>query len=357
MADVLTLLLKQDSDMTDLPQHILLRAVQKPDDFAALAEVMTAAQPQWPVTPELLLSWDEARDPALFNTDIVAEVNGEIVGTGHIGHDDFAFEEWRYFGRINVHPKAEKQGVGSAIYTELMTQVQARGAREIQTMISDQPEMAAGRAFLQQRQFNIVWERYESRLNTSAIDLVLFKNLLGQVTAEEIELRSLADLATDPQRNFWLWELDWELIQDVPMGITHTKRPLEHWVKQELEDPTLHPELSFVAIDNSQNDPLVGPYIGYSTLGRNPAGFYYIGMTGVRKDKRGKGIAKALKVAAMQALHAAGGGEIRTFNDPPNKAMLGMNAALGFKQEASHYIYALPLDGGLATETEGKTIP
>ena len=54
----------------------------------------------------------------------------------------------------------------------------------------------------------------------------------------------------------------------------------------------------------------------------NPGGFYAIGMTGVLRGYRGLGLAKALKVTAMRALAERGGGEIRTFNDDPNVAMV-----------------------------------
>lgn len=86
----------------------------------------------------------------------------------------------------------------------------------------------------------------------------------------------------------------------------------------------------------------------YSTLGFNEGGgYYFIGMTGVRRSHRGRGMARALKVAAMRmrALHRAGGGLIRTFNDAPNRAMLQMNEGLGFQRTATIYRYELKLDG------------
>ncbi|CAM3751469.1 GNAT family N-acetyltransferase [Deinococcus frigens] len=323
---------------------LTLREPRKPQDYPALADVLNASNPAWPVTPELLRTWDEARDPALFNTQLVAELGGRIVGAGGIGHDDFAFEEWRYFGNLAVHPDVRGQGVGTALYDGLLRRVRGRGAREVRTMISDEQTDAPGRAFVEKRGFAVVWERYESRLDTRATDLARFDDLLASVAADGVEFRSLTELRAEPERNRWLWELDWELFQDVPMGETLTKRPLEVWAKQELEDPTLAPDLSFVAVRPELNDPLTGPYIGYSTLGRNPSGFYYIGMTGVKRADRGKGIAKALKVAAMRALHALGGGEIRTFNDPPNVAMLGMNEALGFVRHSRSLRYELKLE-------------
>ena len=329
---------------TVTPTTFSLRDLRKPEDFTGLSELLTASDPEWPVTPELLAIWEEARDPALYHTDAVAERDGRVQGVGRVGHDDFAFEEWRYWGNLTVHPDARGQGIGSALYAELLSRLRERGAREVRTMLSDQPHHAPGRAFLERRGFCVAWERYESRLNTAQIDLGTFDGLMANVAAGGVELRSVAELRADPERDRRLWELDWLLFQDVPMGTALTKRPLDAWVKQELDDPTFEHELSFVAVRPDLDDPLTGPYVGYSTLMRNPAGFYVIGMTGVRREDRGLGVAKALKVAAMRALAARGGGEIRTFNDPPNKAMLGMNVSLGFVRGPTHLRYELRLD-------------
>lgn len=325
-------------------QPFTLREPRKPDDFPGVAAVLSAADPDWPVTPDLLRVWDAAHDPALYRLELVAEQAGRIVGVGQVGHDDFAFEEWRYFGGITVHPDARGQGVGTALYGALMERLRARGAQDIRTMLSDQDRDAPGRAFLAARGFTRTWDRYESRLHTADADLGAFDDLMTAVSQGGVQLRSVADLAGDPARDRRLWELDWRLFQDVPMGQALTRRPFEAWVKQELDDPTFSHELSFVAVRPDVDDPETGPYVGYSTLMRNPAGFYVIGMTGVRREDRGRGVAKALKVAAMRALAAAGGGEIRTFNDPPNKAMLGMNRALGFRRGPTRSRYELHLD-------------
>ncbi|WP_216325855.1 GNAT family N-acetyltransferase [Deinococcus aestuarii] len=322
-----------------------LRTLRKSDDYPGAARVLTAANPEWPVTPDLLAVWDGARDPALFYTEAVAEAGGQVVAAGGIGHDDFAFEEWRYWGNLAVHPDARGRGIGSALYDTLLERVRARGAREVRTMLTDAPHHEAGRAFLERRGFRVTWERYESRLNTAEVDLGAFDELLARVRGGGLELRSVAELADDPERNRRLWELDWLLFQDVPMGNTLTRRPFEAWVRQEVEDPTFAPELSFVALRPGLDDPLTGPYVGYTTLMLTSGGAYVIGMTGVRREDRGRGVAKALKVAAMRALAARGGGEIRTMNDKPNAAMLEMNRALGFRRGPTHFRYELHLGG------------
>lgn len=321
-----------------------LRDPVYPADAAAIAQVRSAADPSWPVTAEGVRHEFESRAPDFFQTQVVAEQGGRVVGVGGIGHDSFSHEDWRYWGGLHVHPDAHGQGVGTALYDELVRRVRGRGAREIRTMLSDLPHDAAGVEFLRKRGFAAKWDRYESSLHTQDADLHAFDALMESVEAGGVRLKSLPELAGDPRRNHWLYELDWLLFQDVPMGLTLTKRSFEQWVKDELDDPSLRPELSFVAVDPTRNDPLTGPYVGYSTIGWNAAGNYaYIGMTGVRREDRGRGIAKALKVAAMRALHAAGGGEIKTFNDSLNKAMLGMNEALGFKRTATRTRYELTL--------------
>lgn len=327
--------------MTDF----LLRDVNFPDDAEAVAEVLSVANPGWPTTAELVLHANEHRDPSFYFTEVLAEQSGRVVGVGEIGHDTFSHEDWRYWGNVSVHPDARGQGIGTAMYDELLRRVQERGARELRTMLGDQPQDEPGAAFLKARGFEPRWERYESSLHTRDVNLTSFDDLMAQVAAGGLSLRSLAELS-GPDHERWLYELDWLLFQDVPLGLTLTRRSFEQWVKDELQDPTLRPELSFVAVDPTRDDPLTGPYVGYSTIGWNPAGAYaYIGMTGVLREVRGRGVAKALKVAAMRALHAAGGGEIRTFNDAPNRAMLTMNAALGFRRTATRTRYELRLDG------------
>lgn len=330
--------------MTTVPSFTL-RAPRYPEDAEALAAVLTAASPDWPTTAEHLLRWQATRNPELFHTEVLAERGGQILGAGAIGHDDFSFEEWRYWGNLGVHPDDRHQGVGTALFDELLRRVKERGAREVRTMVSGSDRDAPGRAFLDHRGFRVAWERFESELHTASLDLGTFDPLMARVADAGVQLVPLSEVLGWPEGRRWLHELDWQLFQDVPMGTVLTKRSLDQWVKDELEDPALQPELSFVAVRPGQQDPLTGPLVGYSTLGLNPGGFYYIGMTGVLRAERGQGVAKALKVAAMRALDARGGGLIKTFNDAPNVAMLTMNEALGFQRTNTRYRYELHLDG------------
>ncbi|MFC6749962.1 GNAT family N-acetyltransferase [Deinococcus aquaticus] len=237
------------------PEPFTLRGLRTPQDFPGVAALLSAADPDWPVTPDMLVVWDAAHDPNLYRYELVAEQDGRIVGVGNAGHDDFAFEEWRYFGGLTVHPDARGQGIGRALYAALTEQLRARGAQDIRTMLSDQDRDAPGRAFLAARGFTRTWDRFESRLHTDAAELSTFDDLMGAVAADGVQLRSVADLAGDPERDRRLWELDWKLFQDVPMGQTLTRRPFDAWVRQEIEDPTFSHDLSFVAVRPDVQDP------------------------------------------------------------------------------------------------------
>lgn len=322
-----------------------IRAAQLPQEAEAIAAVLNAARPDWPTSAEGIIREYHNANPEHFHLRLVGELDGKIVAVGGFSHDDFSYETWRYWGGLSVHPEQRGKGYGAKLYDELLQVAQERRASELRTGSSDKPQDAPGRTFLEKRGWKVAWERYESELNTENVNLHAFDDLMQNVEDEGVQLLSIADLESDPDRNRKLWELDWLLFQDVPMGTVLTKKTQEQWVKEEIDDPQLQPQFSFVAIDPNLDDPLTGNYVGYSTLGRSSGGFYYIGMTGVRREYRGRGIAKALKVAAMRKLHAQGGGLIKTFNDAPNVAMLKMNHELGFTRTATVYRYELHLGG------------
>lgn len=328
--------LRQHGGMTHPSSPVRVREARYPQDFAPIAAVLTAADPEWGRSAETLRHDHETRDPALFFAGRVAELGGEVVGVLETGHYDFAFEEWRYWASLRVHPEARGRGVGSALYAEMMGLLEARQAREVRTMLGETD--APGLRFLKGRGWREGWRRHEFRLDTFAADLGPVPDL------GSLRLESLTALAGDPLLGERLYELDWTLFQDVPLSQAPTKRSLSAWLASELHDPSTRPDLSFALLDDAQDDPLHGPYLGYTTLIERPVGFFVIGMTGVKRGYQGRGLGRALKLASMRALQTQGGGEIRTQNDPPNLAMISMNRSLGFVQRPDRVRYDLRLE-------------
>ena len=60
-------------------------------------------------------------------------------------------------------------------------------------------------------------------------------------------------------------------------------------------------------------------------------------MTGVRRRYRGRKVAQALKILAVQQARARGVAQIETGNDSRNAAMLAINRKLGFVSGRGQY--------------------
>ncbi len=76
-------------------------------------------------------------------------------------------------------------------------------------------------------------------------------------------------------------------------------------------------------------------YVGLSTVWKhqkNPGNLWQ-GLTGVRREYRGRGIAMTLKTKVIEYALQNNYGFIRTFNDSTNVPMLGINVKIGFKRE------------------------
>ena len=310
-------------------------------DYSNLANLKNIVDPEWPVSAALLEHWDKSHNPEHHLTRFVLEEDNTLVACGETGHDSHAFEEGKFWLYIQVHPDYRKRGLGKQLYQHLLAHLEPMRPKLLQVFTSE--DKKAGVTWLEREGYTLVWKRYPSKVETKGFDFSTYEGLEQTLQRAGIEIKSLAEL-TDPEANQKLWELDWILMQDVPMGVTLTKRSFEQWLKEEVDDPEFVRQACMIALDSKCNDPLTGNFVGYTSLMRG-IGFYGIGMTGVLENYRGRGIAKALKLATMRYVQAHGEGEIRTINDPPNRAMLNMNTALGFKRQPSYLRFQKALDG------------
>jgi GNAT superfamily N-acetyltransferase len=174
---------------------------------------------------------------------------------------------------------------------------------------------------------------WESRLEVAAFDPSRFQAQQEQFAEGQIQIRTLAELANDSDRDRKLYELETELDQDVPTTDTLTPRPFEEWQKRSFENPWLLPDAWFIALDGDQ-------YVGYSCLYRSQSGpRLETGLTGVLRPSRRRGIALALKLRALEYARAVGSPEIRTWNATTNQGMLAINGALGFVRQPAWIDY------------------
>jgi len=309
--------------------HLLIRRASAPQDYPAIASMLTAENRQWPTTAEDLAHSDAARDPKFHWTVFVAEEtsSGEkrITGMASVGHDSLAHREDKFKINIRVHPDMQGQGVGSRLYQELLHHLKTFAPCEIYAEVWAAHPRAV--RFVTERGFVETWRRLDYRLDVSRFDFTPYAGLEKQVRSSGLEIKTYAVLEHDPDRLVKLYRLDKALWQDVPYGETITDRSLEQFEREEVQAPEFIPEACFIAMHGDE-------FVGYSNLTRT-GDYFDIEMTGVLPANRGMGVATVLKLCDIRYAQAHGNRELWTVNDSINTAMIALNEKLGFQRQGA----------------------
>ena len=96
--------------------------------------------------------------------------------------------------------------------------------------------------------------------------------------------------------------------------------------------PSIDPATTIIALRDSQ-------VVGLTLTEVKENGTAYTNITGVARAERGKGIAVAMKLRALRALHERGVRLFGTTNDEQNAAMRGINRKLGYVAELPTVMY------------------
>ena len=300
-----------------------------PSDYEGYQALGNRCYPDYPGTVEEQRHRDEIWDHSkYFMRRIVIEEAGRIVGSGEVSHATWEFQADKYHLDVKVDPTARRRGLGTAIYEDLVAAVRERKA--IQLVVGVKESMTDGVEFASHRGFTESKRDWESRLDVTSFDASAFAAAPRRVAEEGIMVTTLAqELARDPETIHSVFELDCDCVRDVPSTDPVTTLPFDTWRKEVLESPSSTPDAYYIAVDRS------GRYLGLSNLWRSleDPSFIWQGLTGVRRDARGKGIAMALKLRTVEYAREHGIREIKTWNDQKNRPMLRINEAMGFVKQ------------------------
>jgi RimJ/RimL family protein N-acetyltransferase len=200
-------------------------------------------------------------------------------------------------------------------------------------------DQTAALAFAHRRSFAEYHRRYESWLEVAAADLSGLNALETRLEDEGIRVRSVAELADDPQRDTKLYNLQWALDQDIPIGEPITRMSFETFRKSMLEHPDYLADGTFVALDGER-------YIGLSSFYRSGPRELDIDLTGTLPEYRGRGIATLLKMRGVRFALANGYSRIVAMNDPSNAPMLAINRRLGYVRRPAQVRLQKVFQGG-----------
>jgi GNAT superfamily N-acetyltransferase len=279
---------------------IELRVVSADADYEAWAAIKTGVVPNEPVTAKQLK--DAADDGRLL---VVASVDGVDAGCGIAAKSDSA---GRAFLAARVLPEFRRRGIGSELVRVLVEHARALGRADVSGFVdAAEPESIAFAEHygLRQVDFQLQQERdvgdEPPPPTLPGIDLVP----LGERRGELLEAA---------------WPVAEQAYAEFPIPGT-LAIPVEQW----LRDEATVPNGSFVALE-------LGAVVGFAGLVEHAnAATAEHGLTAVRRDRRRRGIARALKQAQLRWASQNDVRTLVTWTQQRNDAMQALNRSLGYR--------------------------
>jgi GNAT superfamily N-acetyltransferase len=319
--------------------NIKLRDMKVPDDYEQVAILLNLIEPgaataqsleeedrQIPATSNLKLNEDGLL-VGFGRTRVVAEnEDGLIIGYGA------AFRApWVDPGSVGsvfcVHPDFRGEGVGGRILYHLVNWAVENRASVLTSVLMDWIEDSL--PFVQKRGFSVDAHVFDLVLDLARFDFPSYEETIQEVKESGIQFLTLADLPGE-ESEAKMYELCVETAKDNP-GQYGSLPPFDQWRKEFLPEDISRKDWVFVAVDGEE-------FAGVTQLfSTEDEGVLYTNYTGVQKDYRGRGIAKALKLISIDAARKAGAHTITTDSEEQNAPMQHINRSLGYIPGQGHY--------------------
>ena len=285
---------------------IELRVAESVADLDRWARIKSAVAPNEPVTADQLAATAEP-DRLL----LLASVRGVDAGCGIAALSSFA--GCAFIAARVLHP-FRRRGVGTALLDALAEHGRALGRDGVSAFVEDGDDESLAFA----RRFGL--EETDYQLEQIR---VVGKDETPPVVPAGFELVSLAGRRRELLRAAWE-QVALDGYADMPLPGPATFR-LDTW----LRDEATRPDGSFVALEQ-------GAVVGYAGLMEHANGDATAehGLTAVRRDRRRRGIARALKTAQLHWAAGAGVVELVTWTQKGNEAMQALNRSLGYRDHS-----------------------
>ncbi|MCZ7461228.1 GNAT family N-acetyltransferase [Streptomyces sp. WMMC940] len=293
--------------------NVIVRAFRAPGDAEAVARVRRAALPFMLVTPESLAFEAEHAHPLARYRPLVAEEDGEIIGTAQVGLAHDSPEPGVGYANVYVHPERRGRGAGSAVVRAAEEYLVGAGATRVHTWVLDEP---GHRAFAERRGYRAGRTAQFLRLDLAAAALPPLRT-----PPDGVRIVPASEFAGDPRP---LFELDSETTADEPGDVAAELTDYGHWLDETWGHPLFSPELTSVAVVD-------GHPVAFSAARTDGSTRYGTAMTGTTRAHRGRGLAKLAKNDSLHRARDAGFTEAFTGNDVGNAPMLAVNEWLGYE--------------------------
>lgn len=322
-----------------VPGIAKLREIKIPEDYEKLAELLNLIEPG--STTAQALEEEDRQIPTTNN--LKRDENGLLVGFGRtrvvaesedgqiIGYGAAFRAPWVDPGKVGsefcAHPDFHGQGVGEMILLHLEKWAKEHQASVLSSVVMDWIDGSL--PFVQKRGFTLDAHVFELELDVKQMDHAKYDGFVEKVGASGIQFVTLADLPGEESEQK-LYELCVETSKDNP-GQYGSLPPFAQWRNEFFPEDASRNDWVFIA---REGDTFVGVTQLYNT---DTAGVIYTNYTGVRKEYRGRGIAKALKLLSIREAMKEGAHTMTTDSEETNAPMQYINRSLGYLPGKGHY--------------------
>jgi len=299
------------------------------EDYPSIVSVDQSLNFVWPERPRTPEGWaqvDRNRNLKCEFQRWVADVDGLVVGFGAYGQSSVDYHPQRFYVNVEVRPDYQRRGIGAALYDQVLSALQSFDPRVLRADAFT--HLPQGFLFAQKRGFYEAFRETPVHLDVATFQTESNFGLAADLRDRGILIKALCELAYDPDRDRKVYDLYWEVTEDVPQEDTRIeKQGFEEWEKWGLLDPTLLHDAYYVAVCGDE-------YVALSEWGKDPDSATLLGgLLGVRRAFRRLGLARAMTVRAIEYCAEHGYPVLKTCTAVQNVPMQALFRRLGFARD------------------------
>lgn len=227
--------------------------------------------------------------------------------------------------RLAVRQDARRRGIGGALLGALEAMLRDRGGDTVMLYTSE-TDLGLNQFLLHHGYFES-FRGYQQWLPLIGFDPNRFTPNWERLNHAGVHLRSLAQLRDQWDTAQKFYDLYTSLERDAPRADeAYIATSFEEFCRNQYDSPSSFPEGVTFAV---KDDELIGLNILYRDAN---APVVHNGLTGVRREYRGLGLALALKLEGIRVAITIGAEGITSYNASTNLAILRLNEKLGFQR-------------------------
>ena len=322
-------------------------------EYEAVVGVINQAWPKMPFTVEAVRYSHEHRNPQYFYQRVVVEdeQSGNMIAVADYFEASWAHVPGKYSLDMDIVPSYE-QAVMQPVYDYILAQLAKREPAPEKLVGFTREDKTAIIDFFTSHGFEQVMREPRSEQDVTKFNFARYADREEKLAGKGIRIYTLPELqALDPDWLTKYYDLEWHVDRDIPSPDPATRRPLAQFEKM-FNHPNFRADGHFIAVDEAKaSAPGRGEYVGVSSIWMRPPSTERVGVgvTGIKRSHRRRGIATVLKVRAAAFVRDIGARYITTENEE-NNPMYDLNLRLGFEPKPAWLEFAKEVE-----EAESET--